>query len=85
MTLAIAAELDYEIYMIDAQKAFLNSDVEERVFVKIPPGYDRSNKAGVSLAMKPKKSLYGPSPKPQELIWYDGLVPRQHRISPVQI
>ena len=29
MMLAIAAELDYEIYMMDVQTAFLNADVEE--------------------------------------------------------
>ena len=58
MMLAIAVELDYRIQMMDAQTVFLKADVEEEVFVKIPPGYERSNKAGVSLEMKLMKSLY---------------------------
>ena len=37
---------------------FLNADVEEEVFVKTPPRYEYSNKAGVLLGMKLKKSLY---------------------------
>ena len=35
MVLAIAAELDYEVYMLDVQTAFLNADIEEEV--KCPP------------------------------------------------
>ena len=45
--------------MLDVQTVFLNADVEEEVFVKMAPGYERSNESGVSLAMKLKKSLYG--------------------------
>ena len=59
MVLPIAAELDYEIYMLDVQTAFLNADVEEEVFVKMDPGYERSNEFEVPLVMKLKKSLYG--------------------------
>ena len=59
MVLAIAAELGYKIFMMNVQTAFPNADVEEDVFVKIPPGYERSNKAGVPLVMKLKKNLYG--------------------------
>ena len=35
MVLAIAAELDYEVYMLNVQTAFLHADVEEEGFVKI--------------------------------------------------
>ena len=31
MILAIAAELDYEVYMLEVQTAFLNADVEGEV------------------------------------------------------
>ena len=58
MALAIAPELDYEGYMLDVQTAFLNADVEEEVFVKMPPGYERSKESGVPLVIKLKKSLY---------------------------
>ena len=38
MVMAIAAELDYKIQMMGVQTVFLNADVEEEVFVKMPPG-----------------------------------------------
>ena len=38
IVLPIAAELDYEVYRMDVQTAFLNTDVEEEVFVNMPPG-----------------------------------------------
>ena len=40
MVLAIAAELDYEIYMVDVQTTFLDADIEEKAFVKSPLGYE---------------------------------------------
>ena len=43
VVLAIAAELDYVIYMLDVQTPFLNADVEEKASVKSPLGYERSN------------------------------------------
>lgn len=59
MMLAIAAELVYEVFMLDVQTAFLNAKMEEEVFDKMPPGYEITNKFGVPLVMKLKKSLYG--------------------------
>ena len=44
---------------MNVSTAFLNTDVEEEFFVKMPPVYELSNKAGVSLAIKLKKRLYG--------------------------
>ena len=52
MMLTIAAELDYQVYMMGVQTTFLNDDVEEDVSVKMLPGYERSNKTGVRLVMK---------------------------------
>ena len=60
MVLTIAAELDYEVYMLDVQTAFLSADVEEEVFVKMPPDYERSNESGVPLVMKLKRPLRSP-------------------------
>ena len=45
--------------MLDVQTAFLNGDVEEKVFIKMAPGYAINDEAGVPLVMKLKKSLYG--------------------------
>ena len=41
------ASAGYEIYMLDVQTAFLNANIEKVVFVKMPPGYERSNESGV--------------------------------------
>ena len=68
MVLAIAAELDYEIYMPDVQTAVLNADVEEEVFVNMAPGYERNNESGVPFVMKPKESLYGLRQSPKN--WF---------------
>ena len=59
MMLAIAAELDYEVLMLDVQTAFLNADVEEEVYVKMAPGYEIYDMSGVPFVMKLEKSLYG--------------------------
>ena len=59
MELATAAELDYEVPMLNVQTAFLNADVKEGVSVKMAPDYKSNDKAGVPLLMKLKKSLYG--------------------------
>ena len=45
--------------MLDVSTAFLNAGVEEKVFVKMAPGYERSNESGVPLISKLKKRLYG--------------------------
>ena len=68
MILAIAAELDYEVYMLDVQTAFLNADVEKEGFVKMAPGYERSNESGVPIVMKLKKRLYGLRQSPKN--WF---------------
>ena len=45
--------------MLDVQTAFLNAGVEEDVLVKMVPGYETNDEAGVPLVMKLKKNLYG--------------------------
>ena len=58
--LAIAAELHYKNLMTNVKMAFLNVDVEEEVFFKMPPGYERSNKVGIPLVIELfKKHIYG--------------------------
>ena len=50
--------------MLDVQTAVLNADVEEETFVKMPPGYERSNESRVPFVMKLQKSLYGLRQRP---------------------
>ena len=59
MMLAIAVEVDYEVHMLNVQTAFLNADVKEDGFVKMAPGYETNDEAGVPLVTKLKKSLCG--------------------------
>ena len=57
--LAIAAELDYKVLMLEMQTAFFYADVEEEVYVKMAPVYETYDKSRVPFVMKLKKSLYG--------------------------
>ena len=86
MVLAIVVELDYEVYMLDVQTAFHNADVEEDFFVKMAPGYERSNESGVPLAMKLKESPCDLRQSPKN--WFSTTMdhpPWQDRVSLSQI
>ena len=68
MMLAIAAELNYEVPLLDLQTTFLNVDVEEDAFGKTAPGYEIADKPRVPLVMKLKKSLCGLRQSPRR--WF---------------
>lgn len=55
--LAIAAIKSWEVYQMDVHNAFLHDDLEEEVYMKIPPGFEKSDNKNVVCRMK--KSLYG--------------------------
>lgn len=57
--LAIAAKEDFELINMDVDTAFLQSPVEEEVYVSQPPGYERRGPNGEELVCKLSKSLYG--------------------------
>ena len=71
MILAIAAELDYEVFMLGVQTLLLDADVDGDVFVKMAPGYEIVDISGVPLVMKLKKSLYGLRQSPNNLVRHD--------------
>eukprot|EP00873_Tetraselmis_striata_P038512 jgi/Tetstr1/458776/TSEL_045160.t1 len=52
--IALAVQLDWELYQFDVTCAFLNADLDEDVYVYPPPGYGRTNQA-----WKLVKALYG--------------------------
>ena len=52
IVLAIAADIDYEVFQIDVQTAFLNANVEEDVYVKTAPGYENTSKTGEPQVMR---------------------------------
>jgi hypothetical protein len=53
--LALAAKYDLEIHQMDVKSAFLNGELEEEIYLHLPPGFrDSSN-----LVWKLKCALYG--------------------------
>ena len=53
--LAIGNALDWEIEMMDAKSAFVNSDLDEEIYMRQPDGFnDRSNRV-----LRLHKALYG--------------------------
>lgn len=57
--LAIAAKEDFELVNMDVDTAFLQSSVEEEVYVSQPPEYEQRGTSGEKLVCKLHKSLYG--------------------------
>ena len=53
--LALACTNGWHIYQMDAKSAFLNGDLKEEIYIKIPPGQDRPERHVWQL----KKALYG--------------------------
>ena len=54
LLLTLAAAQDLEVQNIDIKTAFLNGDLEEEIFMEMPPGYQLDGKV-----WKLKKTLYG--------------------------
>lgn len=65
--LSLAANLDWSLYQLDVKNAFLNGDLEDEVYIEIPPGFvthENTNKV-----CKHHKSLYGLKQSPQA--WFE--------------
>ena len=60
--IAIAARFDLELIQYDAVNAFVNAELEEDVFMKMPPGHRRTR-----TILKLNKALYGLRKSP--LLW----------------
>ena len=61
--LSIAANLDWQLQQLDIKNAFHNGDLEEEVYMDLPPGFDKERKEGK--VYKLKKSLYRLKQSPQ--------------------
>ena len=58
MVPAIATGMNFEVFQLDVQTAFLYADIEEDVYVKRAPEYENTNKTGEPQVMRLLKSLY---------------------------
>ena len=57
--LGIANIEDWELHNMDVQTAFLNSPIEEEIYMRQPIGYTKHGPNGEPLVCKMIKSLYG--------------------------
>ena len=55
--LSLVGNANWPLYQLDVKNAFLNGDLEEEVFMSLPPGFEE--KYGGGKVCKLKKSLYG--------------------------
>ena len=57
LIIAIACTMNYHLHQMDVTCAFLNGDLDEEIYIRLPEGYGGSQTEG--LVLKLKKSLYG--------------------------
>ena len=54
--LSLAANLNWKLQQLDIKNDFLNGDLEEKVYMNLPPGFDKGSSDRIC---KLRKSLYG--------------------------
>jgi Reverse transcriptase (RNA-dependent DNA polymerase) len=61
--LSLAANLDWPLHQFDVKNIFLHGELEEEIYMEIPPGYSHSGSQ--SLVCKLEKALYGLKQSPR--------------------
>ena len=59
LLLALAAQKDATLWLMDVKAAFLQATVDEEIYVDQPPGFEQLDSKGEKLYCRLKKSLYG--------------------------
>ena len=67
--LSLAVNKSWHIYQMDVKNAFLHGNLEEEVYMKLPPGHPLSSKP--NLVCKLHKAIYGLKQSPRA--WYSKL------------
>nr|AAO20078.1 putative polyprotein [Oryza sativa Japonica Group] len=65
--ISCAANFDWPLHQLDVKNAFLHRDLQEEVYMDVPPGFATSQTKGKVLRLK--KSLYGLKQSPRA--WFD--------------
>ena len=55
--ISCAINSEWPLYQLNIKNAFLHGDLQEEVYMEIPPGFDTAQTKGKALRLK--KSLYG--------------------------
>lgn len=55
--ISLAINMDWPLLQYDIKNAFLHGDLNEEIYMKIPPGYEESS--GISKTCRLRKALYG--------------------------
>lgn len=75
--LSLVSNLDWPLYQIDVKNDFLNGDLEEEVYMKVPLGFEMSYDS--HRICKFKKSLYGLKQSPRT--WFDRFTKAMKHVS----